>query len=340
MSGALILHRTGPQVTVQDKGRAGYQAQGLSRGGAVDRLALDEAAALLGAPGAALEMAGLGGSFEVTRPARIALTGAPMQATRDGEALAWHAVHALAPGQRLEIGACRSGSYGYLSLGGGIATPEVLGARSAHLVAGIGAVLSAGADVPLGADAGGAVDAVLPVEDRFSGGTLRVVAGPQTARFAEVMERFEATAFTRDPRANRQGVRMTPPGGAGFATEGALQVVSEVIAPGDIQVTGDGAPYVLLAECQTTGGYPRIGTVIPADLPRAAQAPAGAEVRFRMVTLDEALAAERARRDHAAGLAARVRPLLRDPARMGDLLAHSLISGVTAGDPEAEEHWP
>ena len=339
MSGALLLHRVGPQVTVQDKGRAGFQAQGLSRGGAVDRLALDEAAALLGAPGAALEMAGLGGGFEVTRPARIALTGAPMQVTRDGATLAWHVVHALAPGQRLEIGACRTGSYGYLSIGGGIETPEVLGARSAHLVAGIGAPLVAGAELPLGEDPGGAVEAALPVEDRFSGGTLRVVAGPQTPRFAEVLERFEATAFARDPRANRQGVKMTPPG-EGFGTEGALQVVSEVIAPGDIQVTGDGAPYVLLAECQTTGGYPRIGTVIPADMPRAAQAPAGAEVRFRMVTLDEALDAERARRDHAAGLAARVRPLLRDPARMGDLLAHSLISGVTAGDPEAEEHWP
>ena len=126
------------------------------------------------------------------------------------------------------------------------------------------------------------------------------------------------------------GVRLLPPGG-GYGLEAGGRILSEVITPGDIQIPGDGAPYVLLAECQTTGGYPRIGTVIPADLPRVAQAGPGAELRFRFVTRDEALAAERAMRAEIAALPGRVQPLVRDPRDM-NLLAHDLVSGVTDGE--------
>jgi allophanate hydrolase len=88
----------------------------------------------------------------------------------------------------------------------------------------------------------------------------------------------------------------------------------------------------LLAECQTTGGYPRIGTVIPADLPQVAQTPAGTALRFRFVTLDEALMAERAYRRHLAELPWNRFPLIRDPRDISDLLSYTLISGVTAGE--------
>lgn len=118
--------------------------------------------------------------------------------------------------------------------------------------------------------------------------------------------------------------------GEGFFAEGGLSIVSEVIAEGDIQITGDGAPYVLMCECQTTGGYPRIGTVIPADLPRVAQASVGAPLRFRFVTLEEARAIEVKSRAEMKSLGGRIQTLVRDPRDISDLLAYQLVSGAVS----------
>lgn len=329
---ALVVERAGPGVTIQDDGRPGWRALGLSRGGAVDGLALAEGAALLGQPpGTALEMAGMGGRFRAEAALRVALTGAPMRAVLDGRPLTWHASHALPEGSVLEIGGALSGAYGYLTPGGGIATPTLLGARSAHLAAGLGAPLAAGDRLPLGPDREGEAGLTLEPAARFAGGEIRILPSLQTALYPRAERaRFEATGFVRDVRANRMGVRLKPPE-AGFALQAGGTILSEVIVPGDIQIPGDGAPFVLLSECQTTGGYPRIGTVIPADLPRIAQAPGGAEIRFRFVTRDEALAAECGMRDRIAALPGALRPLIRDPGDIPDLLRYTLISGVTTG---------
>ncbi|MEQ9257784.1 MAG: biotin-dependent carboxyltransferase family protein [Roseovarius sp.] len=333
MSGALRIHRAGPGLTLQDGGRPGYLALGLSRGGAADPLALAEGAALLGQDAglAAIEMAGMGGEFEATAPLRIALTGAPMVATLDGTRLAWNASHSLQPGQRLGIGAAREGIYGYLHVGGGFEAEERLGARSAHLAAGIGAPLDAGESLTTGKDTGTATGLCLPQEARFSGGTLRIVASVHTGRFPESLRaRFEDTVFQRDPRSNRMAARLASEG-EGFGIDIGRAILSEAIVPGDIQITGDGTPFVLMAECQTTGGYPRIGTVLPCDLPRVAQAGPGARLAFRFVTLEEAVAAETRAAEARATLGRRVEPLIRDPASIPDLLSYQLVSGVTAG---------
>jgi len=333
---ALRVLSAGPGVTVQDHGRPGWLGYGLSRGGAADALALAEGAALLGQDEdcAALEMAGVGGTFEAEADMVIALTGAPMRASAAGARLRWNATHHLRAGQRLVIGAAEAGVYGYLHVAGGIATPKLMGSRAAHLTAGLGAPVAAGDRLPVGpgpaaARAGRALDPA----DRFHGGRLRIVASAQTALFAPAERaRFEAAEFTRDARGNRQGVRLTHDG-APFRAEGQLSILSEIIVPGDVQMTGEGTPYVLLPECQTMGGYPRIGTVVPDDLPVIAQAGPGARLHFRFVDLAEALADyRRARAGAAARLAAAVRPLVRDPAAMADLLSHQLVGGVTAGD--------
>ena len=158
-----------------------------------------------------------------------------------------------------------------------------------------------------------------------------MVPGAQTAFYSsETRERFTKTEFTRDTRGNRQGVRLTfdgPP----FAADGQRTILSEVIVPGDVQMTGDGTPFVLLPECQTTGGYPRIGSVLPEDLPVVAQAAPGAKLRFRFLTIEEARATHRDELTRFAELQRAVRPFLRDPRSMADLLSHQLISGVTAG---------
>ncbi|MBY6058207.1 biotin-dependent carboxyltransferase family protein [Leisingera daeponensis] len=334
MTGTLTILRAGPGVTVQDGGRPGWLEYGVSRGGAADRLALAEGAALLGqgADLAAVEMAGMGGEFQADSDLRIALTGAPMRASIDGAAVAWNASHLLPAGARLTIGAAQSGSYGYLHVGGGFQTPEHLGARSAHLAAGIGAPLAEGDVLDTGADGGRTTGLGLAPDDRFEGGTVRVVASLQTSLFPQAeLTRFERTAFRRGARGNRMGVPVESDG-EGFRPDGARTVVSEVIVPGDIQVTGDGTPYVLLAESQTTGGYPRIGTVVPCDLPLLAQAAAGAELGFRFIPLAEAVELERAEAERREGLRSQCYPLIRDPHTMPNLLSYQLISGAIAGE--------
>ena len=310
----------GPLVTVQDRGREGHLSQGLARGGAADRRALDEADALLGRAGAGIETPGSPLVLRLGVTARVALTGAAMRATAGDRALEWNTAQTLEAGTVLTLRPGGQGVYSYVHFGGGLHVPELMGSRAAHLIAGIGRALQAGDELPCAPSEGRAMR--VEADARFDGGTLRLVATPQTALFppAEI-ERFTATRFTRDLRGNRQGVKMAMEG-KGFATEDQLNLLSDFILPGDVQMTGDGVPYVLGPECQTTGGYPRIGTVIAADLPRALQAGPGAQVSFRFVTPAEARAARPG--------APKTAPLVRDPADMADLLAQQLISGVVS----------
>lgn len=335
MTTTLTIDSTGPLVTVQDLGRPGFIALGLSTGGAMDRLALYEAAALLGtpAPQTALEMAGRGGTFRVTHATRLALTGAPMSAQIDGTGVAWHASHSLQPGQHLTIGGTLSGSYGYLTFAGGLTAPALLGSPSAHLAAGLGARITAGDTFALGVDATpDRTPQTLSPTDRFNGGSLRLMPGPQSDEFdAATRTRFAQTPFIRSAQANRQGIRLDQSGPA-FTAPNAATLMSDFIAPGDVQLTGAGLPYVLMAECQTIGGYPRIGTVIAADLPRMAQAPMGASLAFEWITCDQADVLFQTDAAILAKLRATVQPLRRNPADMRDLLSYQLISGVTRGD--------
>ncbi len=331
----LTVHDIGPGVTIQDLGRPGWTARGLSQGGAVDRLALLEAAALLGAdPGqAVLEMMGFGGSFSPDQDTRIALTGAVMQASIDGAPVAPNTSQLLRAGQRLTIGGARQGVYGYLALAGGMQTPQIMDSRAAHLTAGINGLVQAGDTIPVGPDHDFLAGPVtLPVDDRLSGGAIRIMPGPQTDYFApETLERFANTPFRRSPRGNRQGARLDCDG-PGFTMAGATNIASDLVLPGDLQMTGDGVPYVLLAECQTIGGYPRIGTVIPADLPKVAQAMPGAHLQFTWLDVADADATNQPERVILQTLRHACTAMRRDPHEIADLLSYQLISGMTPGD--------
>lgn len=333
MTGALSVLTAGPALTVQDLGWQGYLAHGLTRGGAADVLALHEGAALLGQNPAfsGIEMVGMGGLFTASVDTVIALTGARMTASIDSAPVLWNASHALPAGAKLSIGGALEGTYGYLTVLGGIDMPLVMGARSSHLKSGIGRVLAPGDTLPLGATSVQQLpERALDPTPRFGGGTVRIVPSIQTDQFTpETLARFSLTAFKRDPSGNRQGVRLASDGD-GFFVDGGLSIVSEVISEGDIQMTGDGAPYILMCECQTTGGYPRIGTVIPADLPRVAQASVGAPLRFTFVTLGEARKIEQQDRAMRRALPNCVRALIRDPRNMSDLLSYQLVGGVVS----------
>lgn len=339
MSASLTILQAGPALSLQDLGRPGFLAQGLTKGGASDPTALNEGAALLrqSASNAVIEMAGTGGSFRPDTDIRIALTGATMAANIDGEAVIWNASHLLPAGATLTIGGAQNGSYGYLHVGGGFVTNPQMGSRASHLSAGLGQALQSGDVLPIGNDSSKETGMALPADTRFGGGVVRVVASMQTEAFApETRERFFQTAFKRDSRANRMGVRMDHDG-KGFSTDGQLSIVSEVIVPGDIQITGDGAPFVLMCECQTTGGYPRIGTVIPCDLPRVAQAQTGAAIKFEFVDMDQAVALQLRYLKEIKSMASAVTPLVRDPANIRDLLSYQLVGGVISANADPFE---
>ncbi|MEM9320962.1 MAG: urea amidolyase [Pseudomonadota bacterium] len=321
----LVVEQVGPAVSLQDAGRPGGLGLGLSRSGAADRSAYLAALALADAElgAAAVEMAGFGGRFRFEASCRFALAGAQMRAQLDGRPVVWSAAHWAEAGAVLDIGAAETGVYGYFLPGGGVITPEALGGRGYHRIAGLGAPLAAGDRLPL-APSPASLATKLP-EPLVKTGPIRVMPGPQTALFHAVTRaRFEATTFARSTKANRQGVRLDQ-SGEPFSAGEQLQQVSDFIAEGDIQMTGDGTPYVLLADCQTMGGYPRIGTVIPADLPRIAQLLPGDEVRFQFISARDAEVLWRSDEARLQTLKAEVAPLVRDPHEMADLLSYEFI---------------
>ena len=334
MTATLSILDAGPLMTVQDMGRPGRIGVGLSPGGAMDRRALLEGAALLGAArvDGAIEMAAIGGRFTCDAPLRFALTGAPMSARIDDAACRWNASHLLLPGQTLTIGGARAGTYGYLTPAGGIDGDRVLDSAAAHLSVGLGRPLQAGDRLTLGPDPdAGEPQRGLTPEDRFAGGTLRLMPGPQTAWFDDATRaRLAKTTFRRSPRANRIGLPLMHDGD-GFAAATSAGPISDFVISGDVQITGDGSPYLMLAECQTIGGYPRIGTVIAADLPRAAQATPTTPLQFAWITAEEADALYQTEAQVLSALRAQTHPLIRNPADIPDLLSYQLIGGVTAG---------
>lgn len=324
---SLIVQSAGPSVSIQDLGREGALGQGLSRGGAADRHGFIDGAVLLGQSSelAALEMAGMGGRFSMDTPTRFALSGATMRATLDGAPLEWNASHLALPGMVLEIGAADDGVYGYLHLGGGLETDVELGGRGFHRIAGLGTLVSAGDTLALGDDKNNDVAPMrLPARAKDTG-PLRVMPGPQSDLFSDdVRAIFESTTFERSPRANRQGVRLDHDG-APFSSDGQLTLVSDFICEGDIQMTGDGTPFILLAECQTMGGYPRIGTVIPQDIPRVAQAMLGEALSIRFITTQDAEQLWQSDEAYAKSRQSERSPRVRDPREMADLLSYELV---------------
>ncbi len=326
---SLYVIKSGFSLEIQDMGRPGYLEQGLSRSGVADRFAMAEANALLDQKGnlATLEMCGRGGKFKAEGKIRIALTGAPMEVFLDNQRLTWNASHILPNGSILDIRSVKEGVFGYLSVGGGFETPILLGSRSSHRNANLGSKIIAGDILPIGKDDGTKTGLKLPYGDRFKGGKVRIVSSVQTELFSnKELRRFTETTFKRSNRGNRMGFALDF-NGKGFATKGQLGILSDIIIPGDIQMTGDGKPYVLLPECQTTGGYPRIGTVIPADLPKIAQTATGYEIEFEFVSLEEAINIERNTITQLSNLTNNIDAVCRDPSTINDLLSYQLVDG-------------
>jgi antagonist of KipI len=300
----------GLSTTLQDRGRSGWRHLGVGGAGALDAHAHALANMLVGNPpdAATLEITLAGPRLRFDRAACIALCGGDIDARCDGKTLSTARPILLPAGATLVLGACRRGVRAYLAVGGGIDGPIVLGSRSTDLRGGFGGIagraLRAGDVLPLG-DAGIVeVDAprsaswwIDDAPDAPADGAIRALPGADaTHRTDALFSRAWRVAAASD----RQGIRLE---GETLQPEDARERISAPVVPGTIQLPPDGQPIVLLADAQTHGGYPRIGHVIRADLPRLAQLRPGDTLRFAPCTPKQAQAAWRAQRHALARLA-------------------------------------
>ncbi|MGI4834245.1 MAG: biotin-dependent carboxyltransferase family protein [Janthinobacterium lividum] len=310
---SLRLERPGLQTTVQDLGRAGYQAAGVPVGGALDALALRVANLLVGnAEGeAGLEITLLGPTICFEQAHLLALTGADLSATLDGRPVPRYRLVAVRAGAHLAFGAARAGCRAYLALAGGLGLPPVLGSCATLLRAGLGGLhgraLLAGDALPAPGPSGLGAALWAKLAVGFQGGSyaaapwlpvpavrpllppspvLRALRGPEYDEFAPASQQaFWHEPFTITPAADRMGYRLAGPA---LSRPAGRELLSSAVAPGTVQVPPGGQPLVLLADCQTTGGYPRLAHVVAPDLAQLAQARPGAALRFAEVSLAEA----------------------------------------------------
>jgi biotin-dependent carboxylase-like uncharacterized protein len=281
-----------PFVTLQDAGRLGWKRFGVSGAGAMDIEALAAANVLVGNPpdAPALEFAHAAGTWRVhATTCRIAVTGGAFRISVGGRPLPpWHSV-TVRNGDVLEIGGAADAVWGYLAIAGGIDLPGQLGSLSTHVRSGIGGLggrtLRAGDVVPLAADRAPRGHEVA-LAAAAEAGPIRVVLGPQDDFFRpEAIEALLEEEFTVSFQFDRLGYRLIGPT---LEHAKGFNIISDGVVPGCIQVPGDGQPIVLMRDCQSPGGYPKIATVITADLGRLAQSRPGRPVRFREVAIAEA----------------------------------------------------
>jgi antagonist of KipI len=285
---SVVVLEGGFLTTVQDLGRPGYAALGVSAAGAADPIALRAGNRIVGNPEgcAALEMTLVGATLRFEYSAWIALTGAT------GEPL-W-AARRVAAGETVACGPCRGGARAYLCVGGGLDVPLVLGSASTHLATGLGGVsgraLRGGDRLVFGTRAiadpltGGVDPRAIP--GYADEGPLRVVDGPQGPWFTdEARRRFETEAWDVTEACDRMGIRLE---GAPLARTETREPLTEGVPLGAIQIASSGRPIVLFVDHQTTGGYPKIACVIAADLPRLGRVRPRDRLRFRRVELSVA----------------------------------------------------
>jgi biotin-dependent carboxylase-like uncharacterized protein len=304
---ALKVIAPGPLTSVQDGGRPEARRYGVPEGGAMDAFALRAANALVGNQplAAALEVTLGGLVLEALAPCLVAVTGATLDLRCDERALPLWAACLLRAGERLHLGRRLGGARAYLALAGGVASETVLGGAGTDLGGGFGGIggrALRAQDVIYGRAVTSEREALagrwLPPERRLAyapAPQLRVIAGPHARAFpAAARATLLAAEFRVGAQSNRMGYRLVGPS---LAARAGTRVLSLGVMAGVIQVPPGGEPILLMADAQTTGGYPIIATVIGADLPLAAQLVPGDALRFAYVSLREArraLVAQRA----------------------------------------------
>lgn len=296
---ALSIVRPGLLTTVQDLGRVGHQHEGVPVAGPMDPWSHRRANRLLGnlPTVATLEMTLAGPRILFTRPVAFAVCGATFHMTLRDRTVSNDRVYQADSGDVLEVGRAQRGARGYLAVAGGIDVPRVLGSRATHLPSRMGGLdgrpLAAGDSLDVGADAAGLTT--------VSGGTawipeggaqVRVLPGPDLeSEEDEPLRALLGGRYRITPASNRMGYRLEGPA----LSAGTAERLSSVTPLGTIQAPPGGQPILLMADRQTTGGYPRVAVVISADIGLAAQLAPGSWIEFAACTKAEALTSLRER---------------------------------------------
>jgi antagonist of KipI len=299
--------RPGLLTTIQDMGRYGYQHFGVSVSGAMDRWALMVGNRLLGNPdqAAGLEITIQGPELFIERALTIAITGADLSPSAHGAMLPMWAVVAMAAGSRLQFGLRRQGARAYLAVAGGIDEPLILGSRSTHTHTGVGSLggraLQKGDRLKVGVATTASAQYVgraFPQSHRsryLTSPTVRVIPGPHVDRFThEALQVLVESPYRVTSESDRMGYRLR---GAALRHRTSADLVSHAVTFGAIQIPAEGQPILLMADCQTTGGYATLATMIAADRSVAAQVSPGDSLSFMLTTQDNA--SELFRSNHA-----------------------------------------
>jgi biotin-dependent carboxylase-like uncharacterized protein len=292
----LVISAIGPSSSVQDGGRFGAQRYGLTPSGAMDRLGLAAANCLVGNPlfTAGIEIGPFGAAFTAREGAvRVALAGASRNPDVAGRAVAPDTSVTLAEGETLKLGFARGGSFSYLAIEGGIPGEPMFGSMAVNARAGLGSPyprpLQAGDELQV-ATASGAAERRIDLPPSLKT-PIRVVMGPQDDEFADEQKSlFLDSEWKISATSDRMGYRLEGPV---IKHLHGHNIVSDGTVNGSIQVPGNGAPIVLVPDRGTSGGYPKIATVISADLGRFTQISAGTGFHFVAVSMDEAQAEAR-----------------------------------------------
>lgn len=339
MTPALRVDSPGLHTTVQDVGRRGFQHAGVPVSGALDPVALALTNLLVGN---ADDMAGLevlyqGPTFTIDADGvRIAAVGAKIDILGDDK-------HSIPPfcsvsvrrGTQVRISVLPGTATAMIAVEGGFAIKPVLGSLSTYVRAGLGGfdgrALREGDCLPLAKSAPQSRGELhvqrpaLPTPE-----VIRVLPGPQVDYFDEAtFASFLSSTYVVSQASDRMGMRLE---GHKLVHAKAPEIVSDGIAHGAIQVPGSGLPIILLADRQTTGGYPKIAVVISADLPALGRLAPGAKVRFESVTGEEALQARRKAQDELKRMIREIGPVGARLPSESDLLTQNLVSGVVSAE--------
>src|ERR1700684_523162 len=295
-----VISSISPASSVQDGGRFGAQRYGLTPSGAMDRLGL-VAADCLGGNGVftpAIEIGPYGAAFKAREGAvRVAMSGTPRVAEIAGRTVAWDTSVTIADGEMLKLGMAQGGAFSYLAIEGSLRGEPMFGSFSVNARVGLGSPF------PRPLQGGDELD-VAPASEPASfgperridppaaiAGPIRVVLGPQDDEFGdEAISRFLDSEWKISATSDRMGYRLEGPVIKHLYSH---NIVSDGTVNGSIQVPGNGQPIVLMSDRGTSGGYPKIATVITADFGRFAQTPAGRAFRVKVVSMEEAKAEAR-----------------------------------------------
>lgn len=301
---ALLVIKPGLLTTVQDRGRWGWQGSGVPVAGPMDPYSHRLANALVGNDGdaATLEVTLVGPELEFEDERVVAVAGAEFELMLDGRTTPCCAPFMVASGSRLRFGQRRRGTRAYVAIAGGIATIPIFGSRATHLISAMGGVegraLRGGDRVPLGdpkrderrvgSVASPRVDSpeIPLVEGRA---IVRVLPGPQREYFtAAALDALQSAPYTIGHNSDRMGFRLTGPS---LVHVRGADIISDATPLGVLQVPASGQPILLMADRQTAGGYPKIATVITADISVAGQLGPGDTITFAVCSPHEALTA-------------------------------------------------